>query len=94
MRRPDLWYLPMMRELQVMKDKGVYRLVPRPQGKNVVRSRWVFATKYDDSGRISSHKARLVAKGFKMVYRNRPNLPQDQVAEQPPPHSHLHQEQA
>ncbi|KAF7762374.1 hypothetical protein Agabi119p4_8967 [Agaricus bisporus var. burnettii] len=67
MRRPDLWYEPMVKELYAMKDKGVYRLVPRPQGKNVVRSRWVFAIKYDDAGNISTHKARLVAKGFTQV---------------------------
>jgi hypothetical protein len=67
MRRPDLWFEPMVKELQVMKDKGVYHLVPRPLGKNVVKSRWVFANKYDDSGEIVAHKARLVAKGFTQV---------------------------
>jgi hypothetical protein len=67
MKRPDLWFAPMIKELQVMKDKGVYCLVPRPMDKNIVKSRWVFANKYDDSGDIVAHKARLVAKGFTQV---------------------------
>jgi hypothetical protein len=67
MKRPDLWFEPMVKELQVMKDKGVYRLVPRSLGKNVVKSRWVFARKYNDLGDITAHKARLVAKGFTQV---------------------------
>jgi hypothetical protein len=67
MKRPDLWLEPMVKELQVMRDKGVYRLVPRPLGKNVVKSRWVFANKYDDAGNVITHKARLVAKGFTQV---------------------------
>lgn len=32
-----------------------------------MKSRWVFANKYDDSGNIHAHKARLVAKGFTQV---------------------------
>ncbi|KAF7763932.1 hypothetical protein Agabi119p4_8469 [Agaricus bisporus var. burnettii] len=67
MRRPDLWFAPMLKELQAMRDKGVYKLVPRPVDKNVVRSRWVFATKFDEAGNVSAHKARLVAKGFTQV---------------------------
>ncbi|KAF7762621.1 hypothetical protein Agabi119p4_9214 [Agaricus bisporus var. burnettii] len=67
MRRADLWLEPMRRELEMMRGKDVYRLVPRPEGKNVVQSRWVFANKYDDTGAIVSRKACLVAKGFTQV---------------------------
>jgi hypothetical protein len=67
MKRADLWFEPMLKELQVMKEKGVYHLVSRPLGKNVVKSRWVFANKYDDSGQVVAHKAQLVAKGFTQV---------------------------
>lgn len=67
MRAPELWFEPMIKELQVMKDKGVYKLVPRPSDRNVVQSRWVFANKFDGSGIITSRKARLVAKGFTQV---------------------------
>lgn len=64
---PDTWFEPMIKELQVMKDKQVYRLVPRPLHKNVVQSKWVFANKYNESGGISGRKARLVAKGFTQI---------------------------
>jgi hypothetical protein len=67
MRHPDIWFEPMLKELGIMKEKSVYRLVPRPLGRNVVQSRWVFANMYDESGTISAHKARLVAKGFTQV---------------------------
>ncbi|KAF7776615.1 hypothetical protein Agabi119p4_5008 [Agaricus bisporus var. burnettii] len=67
MRTPELWLEPMLKELEVMKAKEVYRLVPRPVDRNVVKSRWVFANKYDESGEISARKARLVAKGFTQV---------------------------
>jgi hypothetical protein len=67
MRRPDIWFKPMMKELGVMREKSVYRLVPCPLGRNVVQSKWVFANKYDESGAISGCKAWLVAKGFTQI---------------------------
>lgn len=67
MLRPDLWMEPMLKELAVMKEKSVFRLVPRPRNKNVVKSRWVFANKFDENGNIVTRKARLVAKGFTQI---------------------------
>lgn len=67
MCRPDVWLEPMMRELQVMNDKSVYRLIPHPLGKNVVKSKWVFVNKYDESGTVFARKACLVAKGFTQI---------------------------
>jgi hypothetical protein len=67
MKHPGIWFKPMVKELKVMKDKGVYRVVPRPVEKNVVCSCWVFANKYDEAGNVSGHKARLMAKGFTQV---------------------------
>jgi hypothetical protein len=67
MQRPDLWLDPMVRELGVMKEKSVYCLVPRPLGRNVIQSKWVFANKYDESGVISTRKAQLVVKGFTQI---------------------------
>jgi hypothetical protein len=57
----------MVKELQVMKDKHVYKVVPQPTDKNVVQSQWVFANKYDEAGLVSAHKVCLVAKGFTQV---------------------------
>jgi hypothetical protein len=52
MRRSDLWLAPMEKELWMMVDKEVFVLVPRPVGKNVVQSRWVYANKFDGESHI------------------------------------------
>jgi hypothetical protein len=65
MKRPDLWFAPMVKELQMMKNKEVYCLVSQPADKNVAKSQWVSANKYNDAGNISAHKAHLVFFFFK-----------------------------
>ena len=45
MKWPDLWWEPMMKEFEMLKEQGVFKLVPRPEGKNIVRSKWVYAVK-------------------------------------------------
>jgi hypothetical protein len=61
------WQKAMGEELAVMCKFGVYELVPRPYGVNVVTCRWVFAKKLDVHGRIDRLKARLCARGFSQV---------------------------
>jgi len=39
MKRADLWMEPMLKELAIIKEKEVFRIVPRPVGKNVVKSK-------------------------------------------------------
>ena len=67
MKRPDLWMEPMLKELAVMKEKEVFHTVSRPIGKNVVKSKWVYANKYNDKGHIVARKAQLVAKDFMQI---------------------------
>jgi len=57
MKQPDLWMEPMLKELAVMKEKEVFCTVPRPVGKNVVKSKWVYANKYNHEGHIVARKA-------------------------------------
>lgn len=52
------------KELQSFEDFKVWRLVPRPRGKNVIKVRWVYDVKLGDNFEIKRYKARLVAKGF------------------------------
>jgi hypothetical protein len=68
MWRSDIWFELMVKEIQTMRDKGVYLLVPRPLNKNVVKCHWVYALKFDDAGNITSHKARIITKGFTQVF--------------------------
>jgi hypothetical protein len=67
MKCPELWLAPMLKELAIMEEKQVFRLVPCPADKNVVKSKWVYANKYDDEGKIVDRKACLVAKGFTQI---------------------------
>jgi hypothetical protein len=42
-------------------------VVPRPEGKSVVTSKWLYKIKYVTYGSIEKHKARFVARGFSHV---------------------------
>jgi hypothetical protein len=65
-RLPELeqkeWQNACLQELEALRRRDVYKLVPRPRGRKVIKNRWVFDVKTD--GR---KKARLVAKGFSQV---------------------------
>jgi len=54
----------MTREFSMLKKKGVFEVIPRPQDKNVIGSKWVFVIKWNEDGSIKRRKARIVAKGF------------------------------
>ena len=46
---------------------GTREVVPRPQDRKVVSSKWVYRVKYDADGNVSRYKARLVARGYTQV---------------------------
>jgi len=45
MRRPNLWWKPIAKEIEMLKQRDVFILVPRLVGQSVVGSKWVFALK-------------------------------------------------
>jgi len=45
----------------------VWDVVPRPQDKSVVSSRWLYKVKQTTDGSVEKHKARFVARGFSQV---------------------------
>ncbi len=45
----------------------VWEVVPRPEGKSVVTSRWLYKVKHAADGSIEKFKARFVARGFSQV---------------------------
>ena len=45
----------------------MWDVVPRPQDKSVVSSRWLYKVKQTTDGSVEKHKARFVARGFSQV---------------------------
>jgi len=46
---------------------NVWEVVPRPEGKSVVTSKWLYKIKHAADGNIEKFKARFVAKGFSQI---------------------------
>jgi hypothetical protein len=54
----------MTEEYQSIIKNDVWEIVPRPNSKDVVSSRWLFKIKHAADGSIEKYKARFVARGF------------------------------
>ena len=68
--RPDRsqWEEAMKEELEKLIRRSTWKIVPKPEGSNIVGSKWVFRLKKDTNGNVTSHRARLVAQGFTQVH--------------------------
>lgn len=62
------WEEAMQKELDALKRAGTWKVVPRPEEKNIVDCKWVFHIKRNANGNIKKYKARLVARGFTQIY--------------------------
>ena len=54
----------MIKEYQSIMKNDVWDVVPRPYGKSVVTSKWIYKIKHATNGSIEKYKARFVAQGF------------------------------
>ena len=63
---PD-WVVAMQEELNQFEHQKVWKLVPRPNNKKMIDTRWVFRNELDEEGIVTRNKAILVAKGFSQV---------------------------
>ena len=54
----------MAAKIASLQKNRTSELVPQLQGKNVVKCRWVYKTKFTSDIVVECHKARLVAMGF------------------------------
>ncbi|KAI3758803.1 hypothetical protein L6452_06375 [Arctium lappa] len=59
------WVSAMQEEINQFEALKVWRLVPKPEGKTVIGTKWVFKNKKDEDGIVIRNKARLVAKGYR-----------------------------
>jgi len=62
------WQEAMDREISTLEGAHTWESVPRPPGKNIVGSKWVFRIKRNAEGKVQKYKARLVARGFTQVF--------------------------
>ncbi len=62
------WQEAMDCEIATLEGAQTWEAVPRPPGKNIVGSKWVFHIKWNSEGKIQKYKARLVACGFTQVF--------------------------
>ena len=61
------WINSIHEELYQFVWNDVWELVPRPQGVNVIGTKWIFKNKFDEHGIVIRNKSRLVAQGYTQV---------------------------
>jgi hypothetical protein len=62
------WTPAMQAEMGALKAAGTYTLVECPSGHVPIGFKWVYTTKYDETGAVVKRKARLVAQGCSQRY--------------------------
>lgn len=58
------WIKAMEDELEQIEKNNTWALVPRPKGKNVIGTKWVYRNKLNEDGKVIRNKERLVCKGY------------------------------
>nr|GEX30625.1 retrovirus-related Pol polyprotein from transposon TNT 1-94 [Tanacetum cinerariifolium] len=58
------WVSTMQEELDQFARLKVWRLVPRPEGNTIIKTKWIFKKKKDESNLVIRNKASLVAVGY------------------------------
>ena len=53
-----------MEEYQSIMKNDVQNVVPKPEGKSVISSKWIYKIKHAADGSIEKYKARFAAHGF------------------------------
>ena len=59
-----MWQQAMVEEYASIMKNQVWEFVLRPQGKKVVRTRWIYKVKHVTDESVEKYKARFMAKGF------------------------------
>eukprot|EP00253_Pinus_taeda_P027516 PITA_27516 len=63
----QVWRKAMQEEYSSIMKNDVWEVVPRPEDKSVVTSRWLYKVKHAAYGSIEKFKARFMARGFCQV---------------------------
>jgi hypothetical protein len=65
--KDDHWVKEMNEELDQIEKNNTWEMVQRPEGKNVIGSKWIFKNKLNEQGQVIRNKARLVCKGYAQI---------------------------
>jgi len=60
----QVWKDAMMEEYQSIMKNDVWEIIPRPKGKSVMTSKWIYKIKHAANDSIEKYKARFLARGF------------------------------
>jgi len=63
----EFWIEAMQEELHYFKRSEVWDLVLRPEGINVIGTKWIYNNKSDENSIVTRNKARLVAQGYTQI---------------------------
>ena len=58
------WIDAMQTEIDSLYDSGVWDLIPLPEGRKAVGSKWVYKVKRNADGSVERCKVRIVAQGY------------------------------
>ncbi|XP_072077760.1 uncharacterized mitochondrial protein AtMg00820-like [Arachis hypogaea] len=58
------WKKAMDNEYEALTKNLTWKLVPLPQGREAIESKWVFRVKYNADDSLQKHKSKLDAQGF------------------------------
>ena len=62
-----IWFDTMVEEYDSIIKNNAWEFVPRPVGKSVVGSRWIYNVNQAEDGSVEMYKAIFVARGFSQV---------------------------
>jgi hypothetical protein len=65
--KDGFWNKAMDEEFDQIEKNDTWELVPRPNNKNVIGTKWVFINKLNEDGHVTRNKDRLVCKGYTQV---------------------------
>jgi hypothetical protein len=65
--KDDHWVKEMNDELDQIEKNNTWEMVQRPEGKNVIGSKWIFKNKLNEQGQVIRNKERLVCKGYAQI---------------------------
>ena len=62
--KDECWVKAMNEEIEQIEKNNSWEVVPRPNDKNVIGTKWIFKNKLNENGDVVRNKATLVCKWY------------------------------